>query len=68
MTCLVTLFDSKFQIFKKLVKFSIFGLFNENVNVARFARNVKWDFSVIFKHRVFYLEIRLISVYEKVIF
>ena len=40
---LVTLFDLK------LVKLIIFGLFNEllstqNVNVARFARNVEWDF------------------------
>ena len=24
------------------------------VNVARFARNVEWDFSVIFKHRAFW--------------
>ena len=23
----------------------------QNVNIARFARNVKWDFSLIFKHR-----------------
>ena len=35
--------------FQKLAKLSIFGIFNEllstkNVNVARFARNVEWDF------------------------
>ena len=35
----------------------IFGIFNEllstqNVNVARFARNVEWDIFVIFKDRV----------------
>ena len=41
-TYLVTLFDRK----QKLVKLTIFGIFNEllstqNVNVARFARNVK---------------------------
>ena len=72
-TCLVTLFDCKLQVSKNSSKLTTFGIFNEllstqNAIVARFARNVKWDFSVIFKHRVFYLEIRLISVYEKVIF
>ena len=35
--------------FQKLAKLSIFGIFNEllstqNVNVARFARNVEWDY------------------------
>ena len=35
----------------------IFGIFNElvsaqNVNAARFARNIKWDFFEIFKHCV----------------
>ena len=35
--------------FQKLTKMTIFGIFNEllstqNVNVARFARNVEWDF------------------------
>ena len=49
LTCLLTLFDRKLQIFKNSPKFTIFGLFNEllstqNVNVARFARNVEWDF------------------------
>ena len=39
-----------FEIFKKkLAKLTIFGIFNEllstqNVSVARFARNVEWDF------------------------
>ena len=42
-SCLLTLFDHKFYIFK-----NIFGIFNQllstqNVNVARFARNVEWD-------------------------
>ena len=37
------------QVLKNSPKFSIFGIFNEflstqNVNVARFARNVEWDF------------------------
>ena len=41
LTCLVTLFDRKLQFFK-----TIFGIFNyllyiQNVNVARFARNVE---------------------------
>ena len=49
MTCLVTLFDRKLQGFKNSPKCTIFGIFNEllsiqNVNVARFARNVKCDF------------------------
>ena len=38
-TCLVTLFDRKLQIYKKSPKYTIFGIFNEllstqNVNVA----------------------------------
>ena len=49
MTCQVTLFDRKFQVFKNSPKLTIFGIFNEllstqNVNVARFARNVECDF------------------------
>ena len=45
-TCLVTLFDHKFQVFKNSPKWTIFGIFNlllsiQNVNVARFARNVE---------------------------
>ena len=48
MTCLVTLFDRKLQVFKNLPKLTIFGIFSEllstqNVNIARFARNVEWD-------------------------
>ena len=49
MTCLVTLFDRKIQVFKNSPKLTIFGIFNEflstqNVNVARFARNVECEF------------------------
>ena len=49
LTCLVTLFDRKLQVFKNSSKWTIFGIFNQllstqNVNVARFARNVEWDF------------------------
>ena len=44
LTCLVTLFDcmqaSVFQN-KECQKLTIFGIFNESVNVARFARNVE---------------------------
>ena len=45
-TCLVTLFDRKLQVFKYWSKCTIFVIFNEllstqNVNVARFARNLK---------------------------
>ena len=54
LTCLVTLFDRKLQVFKNSPKWTIFGLFNEllstqNVNVARFARNVEWDFFCDFR-------------------
>ncbi len=49
LTCLVTLFDRKLQVFKNSSKWTIFGILIEllstqNVNVARFARNVEWDF------------------------
>ena len=47
-TCLVTLFDHKLQIYKKSPKYTIFGIFNQLLssqitNVARFARNVECD-------------------------
>ena len=46
LTCLVTLFDRKLQVFKNSPKLTICGTFNkllstQNVNVARFARNVE---------------------------
>ena len=49
MTCLVTLFDRKFQFFQNSPKLIIFGIFTEllstqNVNVARFTRDVECDF------------------------
>ena len=49
LTYLVTLFKYNFGIFKNSPKRTIFDLFNEllstqNANVARFARNIKWDF------------------------
>ena len=49
LTCLETLFDRKLQVFKISPKWTIFGIFNyllstQNANVARFARNDKWDF------------------------
>ena len=45
LTCLVTMFDRKLQVFKNSPKWTIFGIFNkllstQNVNLARFARNV----------------------------
>ena len=45
-TCLVTLFHYKIQCCLNLPKLTIFGIFNDllstqNVNVARFARNVE---------------------------
>ena len=44
---------------EKIAKLTIFWHFNQllstrNVNVARFARNVEWTFSVIFTHRALY--------------
>ena len=44
--------------FQKLAKLAIFGIFDEllstqNVNKARFARNVECDFLAIFKHCAF---------------
>ena len=55
-TCLVTLFDRKLQVFKNSPKSTTFGFLNsllstQNVNVARFAPNVEWNFFIIFKHR-----------------
>ena len=47
-----------FEKSPKSPKSAFLGLFNEllatqNVNVARYARNVEWDFFEIFKHCVF---------------
>ena len=47
-TCLVTLFDRKLQIFKNSPKLTILCIFkqllsNQIVNIARFARNVECD-------------------------
>ena len=49
LTCLVTFFDRKLQFFQNSPKLTIFDIFYElfstqNVNVARFAHNVKCDF------------------------
>ena len=59
LTCLVTLFDSKLQVFKNSPNWPFFGIFNEllstqNVNAARFARNVEWDFFCDFQTNVKY--------------
>ena len=45
----VTLFDRNLQVFINSPKLTIFGIFTEllstqKVNVARFVRNVEWDF------------------------
>ena len=55
--CLVTLFDCKLQVFKNSPEWTIFGVVNQllstqNVNVARFARNVEWDFFCDFQSPV----------------
>ena len=47
---------------QKLVKINFLGIFNQllsiqNANVTRFARNIEWDFFVIFKHRVAIFEL-----------
>ena len=54
-TCLVTLFDRKLQVFKNSSKLTIFGIFNEllstqNVNIHSTLRSHE-TFSEIFKHR-----------------
>ena len=46
LTCLVTLFDRKLQVFKNSLNWTIFDIFNlllstQNVNVARLDRNVE---------------------------
>ena len=50
--------------FQKLAKLSIFGIFNEllstqNVNVARFARIIEWDFFCDFQTQWFFLTLDL---------
>ena len=57
-TCLVSLFYHKLQVFKNSLNGPYFGIFNQllstqNINVARITGNVEqWNetFSVIFKH------------------
>ena len=46
--------DRKFQGFKNLPKLTIFGIYsellsNQNLNAARFARYIEWDFFVDFQ-------------------
>ena len=52
-TCLAIVFDRKLQIFKNSPKWTIIGIFNQlsSIQNVSIARNVEWDFSVIFKHR-----------------
>ena len=45
-TCRAALFGCKLEIYKRSAKLAIYGIYNEllstqNVNVARFARNVE---------------------------
>ena len=52
--CRIWIFE--FWLFPNSQNGPFFGIYNkllltQNVNVARFARNVEWAFSVIFKHR-----------------
>ena len=49
LTCLVTLIDCKFKVFNNSSKLKIFDIFNQllsarKVNIARFTRDVEWDF------------------------
>ena len=49
----------KVSFFKNSPNWTIFGIFDnflstKNVDVARFARKIEWDFAVIFKHCVWY--------------
>ena len=50
LSCLLTLFDWTLQIFKISPNWPF--LSTEYVNVARFARNLEWDFFMIFKQCV----------------
>ena len=64
LTCLVTLFDRKLQVFKNSSKWTIFGIFNELlstqfVNVARFARNVELDFLCDFQTPLLYMSLNI---------
>ena len=66
-TCHVTLFDRKLQVFKHSPKWTVFGIYNEllstqNINVARFARNVKCDFFCDFQTLWSYRWINTIDV------
>ena len=47
--CLKITKNVSFWVFQKLAKLTIFGIFDENVIVARYARNVEWDFFCDFK-------------------
>ena len=60
-TYLVTLFNRKLQ-FAKLIIFGIFYelLSTQNVNVARFARNVEWDFFCDFQTPYYQLIINFV--------
>ena len=58
-TCLITLFDRKPQVFKNSPKLTFFVIFIEllptqNVNVACFAHSVEWDFFCDFQTTVAY--------------
>ena len=62
----------KLQVFKNSSKLTIFGIYNQllatqNVNVARFARNVDWDFFCDFQTPctyVTYTVVDLVNVIE----
>ena len=67
---LVTLFDRKLQVFKNSPKWTIFGIFDEllaiqNVNVARFARNVECDFFCDFQTLCTYSALWLVTQPQK---
>ena len=60
-TCLITLFDRKPQVFKNSPKLTFFVIFIEllptqNVNVACFAHNVEGDFLSVFANTVIFCE------------
>ena len=57
LTCLVPLFDRKFQVFKKSPNWPFLGIFNQllstqNENIARSARNLDCDFFCDFLNTV----------------
>ena len=66
LACLVTLFDRKLQVFKNRQNWLFFDklLSTQNVNVARFARNVECDLFLWFSNTVYWVASSLSVLWE----